>query len=165
MVIAGRTNAGKSTLFNRLLREERAIVSELPGTTRDYLEGGAEVGGVPLRLLDTAGLRATADPLEAEGVRRSEHLARNADLVLYVVDAGGGARAGGRGLPGRGAEARAAGPACPGLEQGRPDPAPGASGVRGGERGARGRAGGAGPGDRGAGPRGCGRRRRGRRRR
>ena len=90
VVIAGRTNAGKSTLFNRLLREERAIVSELPGTTRDWLEGGAAVGGIPLRLLDTAGLRATADPLEAEGVRRTEHLARNADLVLYVVDAGEG---------------------------------------------------------------------------
>ncbi len=92
VVIAGRTNAGKSTLFNRLLREDRAIVSHIPGTTRDYLEGAAAVGGIPLKLVDTAGLRGggAADPLEAEGVRRTEHLARNADLVLYVVDAGAG---------------------------------------------------------------------------
>ncbi len=91
VVIAGRPNAGKSTLFNRLLREDRAIVSEIPGTTRDYLEGGVAVNGIPLRLVDTAGLRGAggpqADPLEAEGIRRTEHLIRHADLVLYLVDA------------------------------------------------------------------------------
>lgn len=84
---AGRTNAGKSSLFNRLLREERAIVSEVHGTTRDYVEAALDLDGIPVRLLDTAGVRQTEDPVEAEGVRRSRLVASGADLVLYVVDA------------------------------------------------------------------------------
>lgn len=85
-VIAGRTNSGKSTLFNRLLREERAIVSETPGTTRDYLEGLIELEGVPVRLYDTAGYRSLADAVEREGIRRTEALVAEAQLVLYLVD-------------------------------------------------------------------------------
>jgi tRNA modification GTPase len=84
---AGRTNAGKSSLFNRLLREERAIVSEVHGTTRDYVEAALDLDGIPVRLLDTAGVRQTEDPVEAEGVRRSRLVASGADLILYVVDA------------------------------------------------------------------------------
>ncbi|OHD79948.1 MAG: tRNA uridine-5-carboxymethylaminomethyl(34) synthesis GTPase MnmE [Spirochaetes bacterium RIFOXYC1_FULL_54_7] len=84
---AGRTNAGKSSLFNRLLREERAIVSEFHGTTRDYVEAALDLDGIPVRLLDTAGVRQTDDPVEAEGMRRSRLVASGADLVLYVVDA------------------------------------------------------------------------------
>ena len=89
-VLAGRTNSGKSTLFNRLLREERAIVSEAPGTTRDYLEGGIELEGVPVRLFDTAGYREAGDPVELEGQRRTDTLVDGAQLVLYLVDAAAG---------------------------------------------------------------------------
>jgi tRNA modification GTPase len=89
-VLAGRTNSGKSTLFNRLLREERAIVSEAPGTTRDYLEGGIELEGVPVRLFDTAGYREAGDPVEREGQRRTDALVDGAQLVLYLVDASAG---------------------------------------------------------------------------
>ncbi len=85
--IAGRPNAGKSTLFNLLLREERAIVSETPGTTRDWIEGTLDAAGIPVRLLDTAGLRAPRDEIETEGIRRTERILRDASLVLYVVDA------------------------------------------------------------------------------
>jgi tRNA modification GTPase len=83
---AGCTNAGKSSLFNRLLKEERAIVSELHGTTRDYVEAGLDLDGIPVRLLDTAGVRRTDDPVEAEGVRRTRQVAAGADVLLYVVD-------------------------------------------------------------------------------
>jgi tRNA modification GTPase len=89
-VLAGRTNSGKSTLFNRLLREERAIVSEAPGTTRDYLEGGIELEGVPVRLFDTAGYGQAGDPVEREGQRRTDALVDGAQLVLYLVDASAG---------------------------------------------------------------------------
>jgi tRNA modification GTPase len=92
-VLAGRTNAGKSTLFNRLLREERAIVSEAPGTTRDYLEGGIELEGVPVRLFDTAGYGLAGDPVEREGQRRTDALVEGAQLVLYLVDASTGLQA------------------------------------------------------------------------
>ena len=85
-VIAGRTNAGKSTLFNLLLREDRAIVSETHGTTRDYLEGAVVIRGVPIRLFDTAGLRKTENSLEMEGIRRTDQLLDGADLILLVVD-------------------------------------------------------------------------------
>ncbi|MBU0929423.1 MAG: tRNA uridine-5-carboxymethylaminomethyl(34) synthesis GTPase MnmE, partial [Spirochaetes bacterium] len=87
VALAGRTNAGKSSLFNRLLKEERAIVSSAHGTTRDYLEAELDLGGLPVRLVDTAGVRQSADPVEAEGVRRTMLLAEAADLVVYVVDA------------------------------------------------------------------------------
>ncbi len=92
-VLAGRTNCGKSTLFNRLLREERAIVSETPGTTRDYLEGGIELEGVPVRLFDTAGYREGGDPVEREGQRRTDALVDAGQLVLYLVDAAAGLQA------------------------------------------------------------------------
>lgn len=87
VVLAGRTNAGKSSLFNALLKEDRAIVSDEHGTTRDWLESRVDFRGIPVRIFDTAGLRMTADPIEAEGVRRSRSLAAEADLVLYLVDA------------------------------------------------------------------------------
>jgi tRNA modification GTPase len=87
VVIAGATNAGKSSLFNALLRQDRAIVSEVHGTTRDWIEGAASIEGIPVRLFDTAGLRATEDALEREGMRRTERVIASADLVLYLVDA------------------------------------------------------------------------------
>jgi tRNA modification GTPase len=89
-VLAGRTNSGKSTLFNRLLREERAIVSQTPGTTRDYLEGGIELEGVPVRLFDTAGYGQAGDEVEREGQRRTDTLVDGAQLILYLVDAASG---------------------------------------------------------------------------
>lgn len=88
VVIAGVANVGKSRLLNRLLGEERAIVAAVPGTTRDYLTGDAELCGFPVRYVDTAGLRETDDPVEAEGVRRSRELVAVADLVLFVLDGG-----------------------------------------------------------------------------
>ena len=86
IVLAGHTNAGKSSLFNALLKENRAIVSSVAGTTRDYLEAQAEIEGIPIRLFDTAGLRDSSDEIEAEGIRRSESLIDSADLVVYVLD-------------------------------------------------------------------------------
>ena len=86
VVIAGVANVGKSRLLNRLAGEERAIVTETPGTTRDYLHADIPVGGVPVTLIDTAGLRETADPVEREGVRRSREIVASADFVLFVLD-------------------------------------------------------------------------------
>jgi tRNA modification GTPase len=86
VVIAGVANVGKSRLLNRLAGEERAIVTETPGTTRDYLHADVPIGGVPVTLIDTAGLRETADPVEREGVRRSREIVASADLVLFVLD-------------------------------------------------------------------------------
>ncbi len=93
VAIAGATNAGKSSLFNLLLRQERAIVSEVHGTTRDWLEGAVSLEGIPVRLFDTAGLRESADPLETEGIRRTEEVIAHSDAVVYVVDACVGVRA------------------------------------------------------------------------
>ena len=90
VAIAGPPNAGKSTLFNRLARREAAIVSPFPGTTRDVLELHLDLGGYPVTVLDTAGIRETDDPVEREGVRRASERAASADLVLWVVDATGG---------------------------------------------------------------------------
>src|SRR5712692_3958303 len=87
VAIAGPPNAGKSTLFNRLARREAAIVSPFPGTTRDVLEVHLDLGGYPVTVLDTAGIRSTADPVEQEGVRRASEQAAGADLVLWIVDA------------------------------------------------------------------------------
>jgi len=87
VAIAGPPNAGKSTLFNRLARREAAIVSPFPGTTRDVLELHLDLGGYPVTVLDTAGVRATSDPIEREGVRRASEQAASADLVLWVLDA------------------------------------------------------------------------------
>jgi tRNA modification GTPase len=87
VVIAGPPNAGKSSLLNRLVGSDRAIVAETPGTTRDTVEADVLAGGVRLRIADTAGIRSTADSVEAEGVRRSLRAAAAADLVLLVVGA------------------------------------------------------------------------------
>ncbi len=85
--IVGRPNAGKSSLLNLLLGRERAIVSPIPGTTRDTIEETANIRGIPVIFIDTAGLREAADPLEAEGIRRSQESLDRAALILHVVDA------------------------------------------------------------------------------
>ena len=86
-VIAGRPNAGKSTLLNALLREERAIVSAIPGTTRDFIEDEVSIDGLRFRFVDTAGLRDNpADEIEAIGVRRTRQRVRQASLLLYLFD-------------------------------------------------------------------------------
>lgn len=87
VAIAGPPNAGKSTLLNRLARREAAIVSPYAGTTRDVIEVHLDLGGYPMTMLDTAGIRDTADPVEMEGVRRARQRAAGADLVLWVTDA------------------------------------------------------------------------------
>jgi tRNA modification GTPase len=87
VAIAGPPNVGKSTLFNRLAGREAAIVSPFPGTTRDVLELHLDLGGYPVTVLDTAGIRDTSDPVEREGVRRAGMQAAGADVVLWVVDA------------------------------------------------------------------------------
>ena len=87
VVLGGRPNAGKSTLLNALVGDDRAIVSPTPGTTRDAVEAEAELGGLRVRFTDTAGLRETADAVEAEGTRRARAAIDRADVVLYVVDA------------------------------------------------------------------------------
>jgi len=84
--IVGRTNVGKSSLLNLLLGEERAIVTPHPGTTRDIVDGLANVAGLPLRILDTAGLRATKDIVEEEGIRRMYKSIDSSELVLLVID-------------------------------------------------------------------------------
>jgi tRNA modification GTPase len=86
VAIAGPPNAGKSTLLNRLARREAAIVSPYPGTTRDVIEVHLDLGGYPVTLLDTAGIRESDDPVEQEGVRRARRRAAAADLVLWVTD-------------------------------------------------------------------------------
>jgi len=87
VVIAGRPNAGKSSLLNRLAGDEVAIVTNLPGTTRDLLRQQVHLGGLPVNLVDTAGLRAAADVVEAEGIRRAKDEMQRADRVIYVIDA------------------------------------------------------------------------------
>jgi len=87
VVLAGPPNVGKSSLMNALLEENRAIVSATPGTTRDSIEEWLDIRGWPVRLVDTAGLRDTADEIEAEGVRRSESLIEKADVVLRLEEA------------------------------------------------------------------------------
>ena len=102
-VIAGAPNAGKSSLLNRMLGFERALVSELAGTTRDSIEETINLGGIPVRLVDTAGLRSeTADPLEAAGMARTRRELGTADLLMEVVDASqppAGELEGGESLP------------------------------------------------------------------
>ena len=89
LALVGQPNAGKSTLFNVLAGEDRAIVTEIPGTTRDVLEVRCEWRGLPLRLYDTAGLRETEDPVERLGVARIGPLLEAADLVLHLIPPGG----------------------------------------------------------------------------
>lgn len=86
VVLAGSTNAGKSTLFNLLLREDRSIVSEIHGTTRDFIESKTVLDGIPVRLYDTAGLRDSDDTVEKEGIRRTRRLIDEADLILLLLD-------------------------------------------------------------------------------
>ena len=86
VVIAGRPNVGKSSLLNALLREERALVTPLPGTTRDTIEEMIAIRGLPVHLIDTAGIRAHKDPIEALGIERAQRKVDAADLVLFLVD-------------------------------------------------------------------------------
>lgn len=86
-VIVGKPNAGKSSLMNMLVGEEKAIVTDVAGTTRDVLEEQVMLEGISLRMMDTAGIRETADLVEQIGVERARKYAREADLILYVVDA------------------------------------------------------------------------------
>ncbi|HEY9842587.1 MAG: tRNA uridine-5-carboxymethylaminomethyl(34) synthesis GTPase MnmE [Candidatus Sericytochromatia bacterium] len=90
LAIVGEPNVGKSTLLNALLRYERAIVSEIPGTTRDTVEDDYNLRGIPVRMIDTAGLRQTSDTIEAIGIERSQKAVAEADLVLVVAEAGRG---------------------------------------------------------------------------
>jgi len=87
VVLAGPPNVGKSSLFNALVGSARAIVSDRPGTTRDAIEAWIDIAGWPICLVDTAGLRTTADAIEAEGVERAKHLAAAADVILELHNA------------------------------------------------------------------------------
>ncbi len=87
VVLCGAPNAGKSTLLNRLGGEALAITHDMPGTTRDVLRADVQINGVPVRLLDTAGLREAEDPIEREGVRRAQAAVAAADLVVWLLDA------------------------------------------------------------------------------
>src|ERR1019366_5347602 len=93
--ITGAPNVGKSSLINALAQRDVAIVSATPGTTRDVIETRIVLGGVPITLVDTAGLRDTTDPIDAEGMRRARSRAASADLVLTVIEAGSPFDAGG----------------------------------------------------------------------
>lgn len=93
VVISGRPNAGKSSLLNALLGCNRAIVHDVPGTTRDIIEEGYELNGIPLRLVDTAGLRETEDVVEREGISRARALMCQADVNLHLIDGSVGDRA------------------------------------------------------------------------
>ncbi|MGO8948885.1 MAG: tRNA uridine-5-carboxymethylaminomethyl(34) synthesis GTPase MnmE [Ktedonobacterales bacterium] len=88
VALVGRPNVGKSSLLNALLGTERAIVTPFAGTTRDTIEERATIAGIPVQLVDTAGLSTTNDPIESIGVERSRQAARSADLLLFVLDAG-----------------------------------------------------------------------------
>ncbi len=85
-VIAGKPNAGKSTLLNALLNEEKAIVSDIPGTTRDVIEDEITLGGISFRFMDTAGLRETTDVIESLGISRTRESMKKASLILYLFD-------------------------------------------------------------------------------
>lgn len=87
VVIAGRVNVGKSSLLNALVRRSRAIVTPIPGTTRDLVEEMADIRGIPVLAIDTAGLRATDDPVERIGVELAQRSLESADIVLFVVEA------------------------------------------------------------------------------
>jgi len=86
-LILGRTNVGKSSLLNALLREERAIVTDVPGTTRDIIEEYINIKGIPVKVIDTAGIRETGDPVERIGVDRAKKYLKEAEMVLLVLDA------------------------------------------------------------------------------
>src|SRR5690606_28368 len=90
VVIAGQPNAGKSSLLNRLAGYDAAIVTDIPGTTRDVLRERIHIDGMPLHIADTAGLRDDVDVVEAEGIRRAHDEMRKADRILYLIDASRG---------------------------------------------------------------------------
>jgi len=90
LAIVGRPNVGKSSLFNRLVERERAIVTATPGTTRDLVSETVAIGGIPVKLVDTAGIRVALDEAESIGIRKSKEALTDADLVLVVVDASQG---------------------------------------------------------------------------
>ena len=86
VVLAGPSNAGKSSLFNLFLKEDRSIVSAQKGTTRDYIEALCTIGGIPVRLYDTAGFRSLSESeIEEEGIRRSRSLVEGADIIVYKI--------------------------------------------------------------------------------
>src|SRR5205814_4807152 len=87
LAIVGRPNVGKSSLFNRLVEHERAIVTATPGTTRDLVTETVSIGGIPVQLIDTAGIRRALDEAETIGIRKSMEALADADLVLVVTDA------------------------------------------------------------------------------
>ena len=86
VTIIGKPNVGTSSLMNALLRETRAIVTEIPGTTRDTIEEGVSVRGIPIRLTDTAGIRQTEDVIEKIGIEKSKESFNRADLVIFMID-------------------------------------------------------------------------------
>ncbi|MDI6851947.1 MAG: GTP-binding protein, partial [bacterium] len=86
VTIAGKPNVGKSSLFNSILKKERAIVTEIPGTTRDFIHEEIFLGGIPVRFYDTAGLRTTPEPVESIGVARAREVIESAHLILFVLD-------------------------------------------------------------------------------
>jgi tRNA modification GTPase len=88
VALSGMTSVGKSSVFNRFLGRDRAIVSAVPGTTRDTLEETVDIDGIPVTIVDTAGVRPAGDAIEAEGVRRARVAAAEADLIVIVLDAG-----------------------------------------------------------------------------
>src|SRR5262249_6760780 len=105
LAIAGRPNVGKSRLFNRLLEQDRAVVTAIPGTTRDLVSETASIGGIPVTLYDTAGIRDTPELVESLGIERSYQAMADADVTLIVFDLSTpegarelAARAGGRAL-------------------------------------------------------------------
>lgn len=87
VVIAGKPNAGKSSLLNRLSGEEVAIVTDIPGTTRDAIRQSIEIGGIPIHVIDTAGLRESSDSVEIIGMERTRNILSSADVILYIADA------------------------------------------------------------------------------
>ncbi len=86
LVLAGKPNVGKSSVLNRLLQEDRAIVSETPGTTRDVIEESLDIKGMLFKISDTAGLRLARDEIESEGVNRTKRILSNADIILFIID-------------------------------------------------------------------------------
>src|SRR5213079_2250094 len=86
LAIAGRPNVGKSSLFNQLLQQDRAIVTAIPGTTRDLVSETASIGGIPVKLYDTAGIRETPELIESLGIDRSFQAMADADVTLIVLD-------------------------------------------------------------------------------
>ena len=87
VALVGRPNVGKSSLLNAWSRTDRAIVTDLPGTTRDVVESNLVVGGIPVQVLDTAGIREASDQVEQLGISRSLKAATEADIVLFLIDA------------------------------------------------------------------------------